>query len=313
MSDDNELLSILEAHGQQFLQSFNLPASIRTTKHKATDSNDKQSPLKRVRLSGDESSSEEEWGGIKIQENAFSEEGSDSEIDLEDPECDQDDDGFTAGGSTFVDEKTVVFSENAFETETISKAQMKAFMSSKVSRLRDDGLKSLEQKKKKTPQEEEDERTNVENDALLHKLVHTKLLSGSLNPDIDMTPGHRRKALAGRVMELSGRAKLGKGERAIRDAEKNRAAKRVREGLARKQKERDKQELEEAKNLGNYHPTLKKLFEASGTSTSRSKSRGLGMGVGRFKGGVLQLSKQDIASVTGGSQRSNKKQGRKRN
>lgn len=60
-----------------------------------------------------------------------------------------------------------------------------------------------------------------------------------------MTPAHRRKALAGRVIELAGGAKLGKGEKAVREAEKNKAAKRVREGLAQKQKEREKQQLEE--------------------------------------------------------------------
>jgi len=155
-------------------------------------------------------------------------------------------------------------------------------------------------------------RTNTENDALLHKLVHTQLLSGSLNPDLDMTPAHRRKALVGRVMELAGGAGLGKGEKAVRNAEKNKASKRVREGLAQKQKEREKQELEQSKNLGNYHPTLKKLFEASGASTSRSKSRGLNMGVGKFRGGVLRLSKQEITTVMGRSQNPGDKRGRKK-
>ena len=145
-----------------------------------------------------------------------------------------------------------------------------------------------------------------------------------------MTPARRRKALAGRVIELAEGAKLGKGEKMVRDSERNKAGKRVREGLARKQQERRKRKLDEvflvlphlrrkfvylifkAKNLGNYHPTLKKLFEASSTPVSRSKNRGLRMGVGNFRGGVLQLSKQEIASVTGGSQRSNGKKGRKR-
>jgi hypothetical protein len=146
-----------------------------------------------------------------------------------------------------------------------------------------------------------------------------------------MTPAHRRKALAGRVLELAEEVKLGKGEKAVREAERNKAGKRVREGLARKQRQREAHDLEEvfvpslhtglyskltlqskAKNQGNYHPALKRLFEASGASTSRSKSRGLKMGVGNFRGGVLQLSKQDIASVTGGSGRAGGKQGRKR-
>lgn len=87
--------------------------------------------------------------------------------------------------------------------------------------------------------------SNAQNDALLHRLVHTKILSGSLNPELELTPAHRRKALAGRVLELSGGAKLGKGEKSVREKERNKAAKRVREGIVEKQKEKGKQELEE--------------------------------------------------------------------
>jgi hypothetical protein len=85
----------------------------------------------------------------------------------------------------------------------------------------------------------------LQNDALLHRLVHTKLLSGSLNSELELTPAQRKKALAGRVLEVSGRAKLGKGEKAVHEGERNRAAKRVREGLLDKKKEREKKELEE--------------------------------------------------------------------
>ena len=161
-------------------------------------------------------------------------------------------------------------------------------------------------------------RTNAQNDALLHKLVHTKLLSGSLDPNLDLTPAQRRKALAGRVLELTGSVKLGKGEKQVRDAEKRKASKQVREGLSAKQKERDVQQLEEvsfetcvqnssadadvrqAKNLGNYHPTLKKVFEASGGPIARKREKGLKMGVGNFKNGSLRLSRDDVNMALGG-------------
>ena len=87
----------------------------------------------------------------------------------------------------------------------------------------------------------------MQNDALLHKLIHTKLLSGSLNKDLDLSPAQKRKALAGRILELSGDAKIGKGERLVREAERNKAAKRIREGIAQKQQYRQKQELEEVR------------------------------------------------------------------
>ena len=76
-------------------------------------------------------------------------------------------------------------------------------------------------------------RTNLQNDALLHKLVHTQLLSGSLNSELDMTPAQKRKALEGRVLELAGGAKLGKGESLVREGERKKASKRVRMGLER--------------------------------------------------------------------------------
>lgn len=91
-------------------------------------------------------------------------------------------------------------------------------------------------------------RTNVQNDAMLHKLVHTKLLSGSLNADLNLSGAERRKALEGRVLELTGSAKLGKGEHSVRSDEHRRAAKRVREGLADKKHERQQKELEEVCN-----------------------------------------------------------------
>jgi hypothetical protein len=68
------------------------------------------------------------------------------------------------------------------------------------------------------------DRTNAQNDAILHKLVHTKLLSGSLSTELELTPSQRRKALAGRVLELIGEAKLGRGEKLVRDAERKNAA-----------------------------------------------------------------------------------------
>lgn len=88
-------------------------------------------------------------------------------------------------------------------------------------------------------------RTNAQNDAILYKLVHTKLLSGAANTELNLTPAQRKRAMMGRVMELAGSSHLGKGERAEREAERNKAAKRVREGMLVKQSQREKQQLEE--------------------------------------------------------------------
>ncbi|KAJ7507714.1 hypothetical protein B0H11DRAFT_1968289 [Mycena galericulata] len=292
-ASDDDLLRILNAHGQQFLSSFALPLPSSPKKRKRDDIPSRAAKvpkLQPVELDDDW----EEWTGIQLDQ-------SENEVNAQD-EFEQEDDEFT---STVPSETVVVFSETATkpgQSSLTSIAQKKAFMSSKVSKLREDpGVQQPEG----SAADEEDERTNAQNDALLHRLVHTKLLSGSLNADLDLTPAHRRKALAGRVLELTGQAKLGKGERSVREGERNKAAKRVREGLIEKQKERQKQQLEEAKNLGNYHPTIKKLFESTGTSTppKKNRERGLKMGVGKFSGGMLKLSRDEISRVQDGPRR----------
>jgi hypothetical protein len=102
-------------------------------------------------------------------------------------------------------------------------------------------------------------RTNTQNDAALYRLLHTQLLSGSLNTDLDLTPAQRRKAVQGRVMELAGHTSFGKGEKRLRLEERNRAAKHVREGMVAKQRERDQKRLDEVRIGTTFitrHPSL---------------------------------------------------------
>ena len=87
--------------------------------------------------------------------------------------------------------------------------------------------------------------TNAQNDALLHRLVHTQLLSGSLNPELGLTSAQRKKAMEGRILELAGNSKLGQGEKAVRAQERDKASKRVREGLLEKQKQRREKMIQE--------------------------------------------------------------------
>lgn len=268
-SDDEEsLLAILNAHGQNFLQSF--PESClgkrpRTISH----------PLS-------VSDSESEWGGIE-----HSSESSNSEDEEAGPEV-------------------VIFSEGSSK-DRLSKPQMKTFMSSKISVLQ---RESVSVPQEKVENDEDDDKTHAQNDALLHRLVHTKLLSGSLNPELNLPSAKRRKALAGRVLELAGGAKLGQGERSVRAAERDKASKRVREGLLAKEKKKRVAELQQAKDLGNYHPTLKKNFQESSTK-ARKRDRGLGMGIGKFSSGVLKLDKDDLRKVQGPSSSQGRRKHRK--
>ncbi|PCH41183.1 hypothetical protein WOLCODRAFT_100005 [Wolfiporia cocos MD-104 SS10] len=304
-TDQQQLLRILEAHGQQFLESFS--SSVEAGKRKDANHAIPSSSSKRRRVEEESTGSESEWSGI------VSHDDSDGEAEEAEVQESSSDDEPRPGPSK--QPQVVVFSDQpstSASASKMSKAQMKAFMSSKVSKLTENVEAESSDDKS---DDEEDELTNMQNDKLLHHLVHTRLLSGSLNPELDLTPAQRRKALAGRVLEAAGKAKLGEGERAVRTAERNKAAKRMREGLIAKQKQRDAEKLEEAKLLGNYHPSLKKLYESSQpTSRKRKREKGLGMGVGSFKGGVLKLSREEINSVEGksGRGRGGKKRGGKR-
>jgi len=106
-------------------------------------------------------------------------------------------------------------------------------------------------------------------------------------------------------LEVSGNAKLGKGEHLVRETERNKASKRVREGLLAKEKQRHAEEIQEAKDLGNYHPSLKKLFKPSSTSAGshpQKRARGLRMGVGNFSRGVLKLTREEVNQIHGKKQ-----------
>ncbi|OAX43889.1 hypothetical protein K503DRAFT_808281 [Rhizopogon vinicolor AM-OR11-026] len=217
-----------------------------------------------------------------------------------DPSYEYNDDGFIASSSAKMPD-VVVFSDprqTRSDSNQSSRAQKKAFMA--IANVTSIPAADVSHQNEDDKHNDDEDTSNAQNDALLHRLVHTKLLSGSLNPELNLTHAQREKALSGRVLEVAGKTRLGKGEVAVRAAERNKASKRVREGLLRKKDEREKQQLEEAKNLGNYHPTLKKLFESSSeSSNSKKRVRGLGMGVGKFSGGTLKLSREEISTVTG--------------
>jgi len=61
----------------------------------------------------------------------------------------------------------------------------------------------------------------------------------------DQKPAQRRKDLQGRVLELAGSAKIGRGEKAVRNTERDKASRQVRDGLIRKQKQREAARVEE--------------------------------------------------------------------
>ncbi|KAI0079683.1 hypothetical protein K474DRAFT_1658771 [Panus rudis PR-1116 ss-1] len=297
--EKQRLLRLLESHGQQFLGSFD--SDILKGKRKSSPEASRE-PKKRLKLNQEQSNegSEQEWHGIAGEEASnFGESSSDEVADQESKVVGQ--------------PVTIFFSESQpfASSSQLCKASKRAFMSSKVGKVRQE-VREENDRDGASDSDEDEHLTNLQNDALLHRLVHTKLLSGSLSNNLDLTPAQRRKALAGRVLEATGQVKLGKGESVVRSSEHNKAAKHIRDGILNKQKERSHKALEEAKNMGNYHPALKQLFDASASSKgNRKRERGLRMGVGSYSGGILKLGKSDIAAVKAGDPSRRGKPGKK--
>ncbi|TFK55779.1 hypothetical protein OE88DRAFT_1652250 [Heliocybe sulcata] len=310
MADQDQaehLLQLLQAHGQAFLGSFDLPSPRPTKRRRTGDDYSGDRDVTEAPKPEDNVGSEEEWTGFANKSSYVGDSDEDrleSDYGSISADFEENDDGFTAQSSSSRPATVVVFDgaqKRADSMPSSSKTEMKAFMSSKVSKVTQESNNS-QRNAGRTVDVEDEDRTNAENDAELRRLIHTKLLSGSLNPELDMKPAQRRKALEGRVMELAGEVKLGKGERSVKSAERNKAAQKVRIGMLAKQKDREGKHLEEAKNLGNYHPTIKKLFEPSdGQRSIRKREKGLTMGIGKFKSGVLKLSKEEISSIQGSS------------
>ncbi|ESK90305.1 hypothetical protein Moror_13789 [Moniliophthora roreri MCA 2997] len=286
MTDRDNLLKILQAHGEKFMSSFTDPSV--------------EFPQAQVEKSSEyteDEEEEEEWGGIQGS-------GSEGESEEDEDEAGSDfehtDDEFVQGSSSSTTQPNVIiYSESKTQTKAVRTS--KAFMSSKISKLgQDPTLNKGKSSLAAAGEEDKNEQSNIENDAILHRLIHTKLLSGSLNSELDLTHAQRQKALSGRVLELAGGAKLGLGEKSVRKDERNKMSKKVRAGLVSKEKEKQKARIEEAKNLGNYHPGLKRLFEDPlYENKPKKRQRGLQMGVGKFSGGTLKVSRNEISMVQG--------------
>lgn len=266
------LLDALQAHGHRLLNSCALPENFFLPK----SDNQKSQKILAKTTDGED----DEWIGI-------------TEVDGENNIAESDKFPFTPSennGRNQCTNRDVVFFEDVSRSTSSRKVDRKTIMTSKLCQL------TADESKLHSVEGEKVERTNAENDAILHRLIHTKLLSGFSNPELDLTPAQRQKSLDGCILELSCKVKPGKGEKTIREEERKRASKRVRDGLLQKQEMISKQKIMEAKNLGNYHPKLKRLFESSDV-LPRKRQRGLGMGVGKFRGGCLMLGQEDIAKV----------------
>ncbi|KAG0000723.1 hypothetical protein BGZ80_008232 [Entomortierella chlamydospora] len=160
----------------------------------------------------------------------------------------------------------------------------KKFMSSKISKL-DEAPPPIENPL--TAEEKEEELQNKRNDAELHSLIKASRLLEQYNAD-QLDGVERRRHQRDQLVSLG-----------IQKKEKIRVPLQIGLGMMAKKRERDLKELEEAKNNGMYHKSIKHTFAAAGgKKKERPRSeRGLKTSMGRFKNGMLTLTEKEIKSV----------------
>lgn len=168
--------------------------------------------------------------------------------------------------------------------------------------------------------DEDDEAEQLTNDRQLSHLLNTTLFSqgngkkkGSSSSDKPDLSSHDTLA---RILEHSSSSSARKGqafgrgfgEKALRASQLSQMPISMRQGIRSAAGDRAEKEMERNKEMGLLNSSYSRKFlgrqEADATMTGKRKSerdrvRGLGMGVGRFEGGTLKLSKDEVARMTG--------------
>jgi hypothetical protein len=154
---------------------------------------------------------------------------------------------------------------------------------------------------------------------LINNLIPSATLSAASRPV------EKRNAIQGRLLELSSYALPGEGHANATSSNSNLSSHpaKIRTGILKAQEKRDEKLKEEAKASGNWVRGLGGLGDAKkrkiGDSDGKkqrarmgddvgkkkgmegrkkgdeARDRGLGMGIGRFDGGMLKISKGEIA------------------
>ncbi|KAG0364564.1 hypothetical protein BC939DRAFT_456224 [Gamsiella multidivaricata] len=183
--------------------------------------------------------------------------------------------------------EVVVFdasSLNRKSTTASTEFNFKKFMSSKISKL-DEAPAPFENPL--TAEEKAEEIENKRNDTELHSLIKASRLLEQYNAD-QLDGADRRKHQREQLERLG-----------IQKKEKIKVPLQISFGMMAKQRERDLKELEEAKNNGTYHKSIKHTFAAAGGKKKEKprSERGLKTSMGRFKNGMLTLTEREIKSV----------------
>ena len=167
-------------------------------------------------------------------------------------------------------------------------------------------------------EEGDDEKEAQSNDRALSELLSTTLFT----PSGSTTRSNGRPNLGSndtlaRLLELSQPSMTGKaqsqgrgyGEALLKSKDMSKMPATIRHGMRRVEMENQQREVERQKELGNYHHSIKGLIGKRegldlvlGTKDKdrkkRTREKGLAMGVGKFAGGTLKLSEQEVQRIS---------------
>lgn len=308
-------LAQLEAFGNAFMSSFDFPEAITTAEEDSTASSSKKklSSKKRKRLAEAQSETSPLQDAPAKQQDEMDQLFESTKPSTSTLEASSKQTKKNAPKSRVVE--TVVFGGEARpDADELKDAKKgwKAFMSSKIDKIGTED--ELAAASKLTTAEEEEEKQLVANDRLLSELLSTTLFAPGSGTTSKGKSNLSSNDTIARIMELSatdtqrkGQA-LGRGwgENELKRQQLSKAPAAIRQGMRKAAGERRDKEREKAKELGTWHPSLKESYANKATATemglkkeTRKRQRGLGMGIGKFQGGMLKLSSQEISKVNG--------------
>lgn len=232
--------------------------------------------------------------------------------------------------------ETVVFGESSSSgTSTHTQGGWRKFMSSKVETRKDkaeeEANKAAAEKQKRKnksnskdgagegEEDTEKEKEMMTNDRALSDLLSTTLFAPQAEgiKKSNGKPNLSSNSTLSRLMELSkptltDQAKSigrGLGSSMFKAKEMGKMPASMRHGLRKAELQKQANQLEKAKELGIYHQSIKGLIGkgAEGSDLvlgtrkkdqkARTRDKGLSMGVGKFAGGTLKLSKEEVARI----------------
>lgn len=231
--------------------------------------------------------------------------------------------------------ETIIFGEGSGSATSLSANRTggwRKFMAAKVDTLKDkadEGSASKRQKQATKRQsgtqeeeEEEEEREMLSNDRALSDLLSTTLFAPGVQDSKHSNgkPNLSSNSTLSRLLELSqpsltDRPKSvgrGLGTSLLKAQDLGRMPANMRHGMRQAERDRQAKELEKSKELGLYHQSIKGLLGKGAEGSDlvlgtrdkdrkdRTRQKGISMGVGRFAGGTLRLSEQDVQRINGG-------------